>query len=95
MIGSSMHNAKLAARIRVRIAMMVHTDKLRYVQVVILTCDLFSSLRWTDGRPAEYRWRPLCKSSVIPFLVPRHNVRLTPAAGVPCSNDATIGERKT
>jgi len=42
MIGSSMHNAKLAARIRVRIAMMVHTDKLRYVQVMTLTCYYFS-----------------------------------------------------
>jgi len=39
-----------------------------------------------DGRPAEYRWRPdLCESSVIPFLVPRHKVWLTPSAGVPCS----------
>jgi len=30
----------------------------------------------------------LCKSSVIPFLVRRRKVRLTPAAGVPCSNAA-------
>ena len=37
----------------------------------------------------------LCESSVIPFLVPRRKVRLTPAAGVPCSNAANIGERKT
>jgi len=35
------------------------------------------------------------ESSVIPFLVPRHKVPLTPAAGVPCSNAANIGERKT
>jgi len=37
----------------------------------------------------------LCKSSVIPFLVPHHKVYLTPAAGVPYSNAASIGERKT
>jgi len=36
----------------------------------------------------------VCKSSVIPFLVPRHKVWLTPD-GVPCSNAANIGERKT
>jgi len=27
----------------------------------------------------------LCESSVIPFLVPRHNVWLTPVSGVPCT----------
>jgi len=37
----------------------------------------------------------LCKSSVIPFLVLRCKVLLTPAAGVPCSNAANIGECKT
>ena len=37
----------------------------------------------------------LCESSVIPFFVPRRKVWLTPAAGVPCSNAANIGERKT
>ena len=37
----------------------------------------------------------LCERSVIPFLVPRGKVWLTPAAGVPCSNAANIGERKT
>jgi len=47
-----------------------------------------------DGRPAEYRWRPL-RSSVISFLVPRRKLWLTPAAGVPCSNDANIGELKS
>jgi len=36
----------------------------------------------------------LCESSVIPFLVPRRKVA-NPAAGVPCSNAASIGERKT
>jgi len=33
--------------------------------------------------------------SVIPFLVPRRKVWLTPAAGVPCSNAGNIRERKT
>jgi len=37
----------------------------------------------------------LCKSSIIPFLVPCHKVWLTPAAGVLCSNTANIRERKT
>ena len=37
----------------------------------------------------------LCESSVIPFLVPRHKVCLTPATGVPFSNVANIGEHKT
>jgi len=37
----------------------------------------------------------LCKSSVIPFLVPRRKVWLTPAAGVPCGNAANVGELKT
>jgi len=47
-----------------------------------------------DGRTAEYSWR-LCDSSVIPFPVPRRKVWLSPAAEVPCSNAANIGERKT
>ena len=34
----------------------------------------------------------LYNSSLIPFLVPRRKVWLTPAAGVPCSNAANIGE---
>jgi len=37
----------------------------------------------------------LCEISVIQFLVRRRKVWLTPAAGVPCSNAANIGERKT
>jgi len=37
----------------------------------------------------------LCKSSIIPFLVPRRKVWLTDAAGVPSSNSASIRERKT
>jgi len=37
----------------------------------------------------------LCESSVIPFLVPRRKLWLTPAAGLPCSNAVNTGERKT
>jgi len=37
----------------------------------------------------------LCESSGIPFLVPRRKVLLSHAAGVPCSNAANTGERKT
>ena len=37
----------------------------------------------------------VCESSVIPFLVPRRKVWLTPAAGVPCNNAANTGERRT
>jgi len=37
----------------------------------------------------------LNKSSLIPFLVPRRKVWLTPIARVLCSNGANIGERKT
>jgi len=37
----------------------------------------------------------LCESCVIPFLVPRRKVWLTPADGVPCSNAVNVGERKT
>ena len=34
----------------------------------------------------------VCESSVLPFLVPRRNIWLTPTAGMPCSNAA---QRKT
>jgi len=37
----------------------------------------------------------LCESPAIPFLVQRRKAWLMPAAGVPCSNAANIGERKT
>jgi len=37
----------------------------------------------------------LWESSVIPFLVPRRKVWLTPTAGMPCSNAANTRERKT
>jgi len=47
-----------------------------------------------DGRPAEYRWRP-CEISVIPFLVWRRKLSLTPTARVPWSNATNIGERKS
>jgi len=43
-----------------------------------------------DGCPVEYS-----ESFVIQFLVRRRKVWLTAAAGVPCSNAANIGERKT
>jgi len=44
-----------------------------------------------DGRPAEYRCRPL-QSSLIPFLVPSHKVWLMPTDGVPYSNAANRRE---
>jgi len=37
----------------------------------------------------------ICESSVIPFLVRRRKLSLTPSARVPCSNAANIGERKS
>ena len=37
-----------------------------------------------DGRPVEYRWRPLLDAAVW----------LTPTARVPCNNAANIAERK-
>jgi len=46
-----------------------------------------------DGRPA--RGGAICGSSLIPFLVPRRRVWLTPTGRVPCSNNANIGECKT
>jgi len=50
-----------------------------------------------DGRPAEYRWRPLqeLRNSIPCIGLPRRKVWLTPAAEVPCSNAAIIEERKT
>jgi len=47
-----------------------------------------------DGRPAECRWRPLWKfRNSILCTTPQSLA--DPAAGVPCSNAANIGERKT
>jgi len=37
----------------------------------------------------------LCESSVIPFLIPHRKVWLMTTVGVPSSNAANIGERKT
>jgi len=39
----------------------------------------------------------LCESSVsvIPFLVPRRRLWLTPSDRVPCSNAGNVAERKT
>ena len=36
----------------------------------------------------------VCESAVIPLLVPRRSLA-DPAAGVPCTNAANIGEGKT
>ena len=36
----------------------------------------------------------LCSSSVISFLLQRHKVWLTPAAGVPCTNATNIGNAR-
>jgi len=47
-----------------------------------------------DGRPAEYRWRPLRQfRNSTPCTTPQSLA--DPAAGVPRSNAANIGERKT
>ena len=44
--------------------------------------------------PSKYRWHPT-EGSVIPFLVPRHKVWLTPTAQAPCSKAGNMGELKT
>jgi len=47
-----------------------------------------------DGRPSKYRWHPLRKfRNSIPCTTPQSLA--DPAAGVPCSNAAIIGERMT
>jgi len=67
-----------------------------------LTCTNLSASELTrmwadaqrDGRPGEYRWRPLrqfCSS----ILCTTPQSFLTSPAGVPCSNAANTGERKT
>jgi len=48
-----------------------------------------------DGRPAEYRWRRLRKFRNSIPCIPRRKVWLRPAAGVPSSNAANMGEGKT
>jgi len=62
--------------------------------------DLIITRMWADARPqrdgypAAYRWRPLRKfRNSIPCT--RRKVWLMLAAGVPCSNAANVGERKT
>ena len=45
-----------------------------------------------DGRPWPNVGGTFCESSVIPFLVPRRKLWLTPAAEVPCSDAANSGE---
>jgi len=48
-----------------------------------------------DGRPAEYRWRPLQKlRDSIPCTMAQ-SLADARCYGVPCSNAANIGERKT
>jgi len=47
-----------------------------------------------DGHPPNIGGA-LCESSVMPLLVPRRKVWLTPAARVPCTNAVNIGECKT
>jgi len=49
----------------------------------------------SDGRPAEYRWRPLRKfRNSITCTTPQSLAGLTPAVGVPCSNAANIEEER-
>ena len=54
----------------------------------VLRSKLSATRMWAnaqrDGRPAEYRWRPLLNTTVW----------LTTTAQVPCSNAANIGEHK-
>jgi len=47
-----------------------------------------------DGRPAEYRWCPLRKFRNS-ILCTTPQCLADPAAGVPYSNAANVGERKT
>jgi len=48
-----------------------------------------------DGRPAEYRWRPLRKFRNSTSCIQRRKLSLTPTARVLCSNATNIAERKT
>jgi len=52
---------------------------------------------WTDAQRDAAQPNiggALCESSVIPFLVPRRKLWLTPAAGVPCSNAVNMDNAK-
>jgi len=61
----------------------------------VIIVSSFLTRMWADaqgdGRPAEYR---KFRNS-IPCSLPCRKVWLTPTAGVPYSNAANIGERKT
>jgi len=48
-----------------------------------------------DGRPAEYRWRPLREFRNFVPCIPCRKLWLTPTARLPCSKAANIGEHKT
>jgi len=61
-----------------------NTNPLQFAHLLItdeLLANREQTRMWTDaqrdGRPAEYSGA-LCESSVIPFLVPRRKVWLTP-----------------
>ena len=60
------------------------TTGLRCTAILLLTRMWANAQR--DGRPAEYRWRPLRKFRN--FISSRRKVWLTPASGLPCSNAA-------
>jgi len=57
------------------------------------TCRMWADAQ-RDGYPAQYRWRPLRNFRYsIPCTTPQSLADR--AVGVPCSNAANIGERKT
>ena len=77
----------------------IFRDSLTIIFVFIIITRM-----WADAQrgpmPNAMAARPniggaLCESCVIPFLVPRCKVWLTPSARVSCSNAANIGQRKT
>jgi len=47
------------------------------ISIVYILLEMWANAQ-RDGRPAEYRWRPLCNAAVC----------LTPTTRVPCSNAA-------
>ena len=53
-----------------------------YPELILNACKISETRMWAnaqrDGRPAEYRWRPLFNAAVW----------LTPSTRVPCSNAA-------
>jgi len=58
---------------------------------VVLACELMPNVMAAQLNIGG----ALCESYVIPFLVRRYKLSLTPTVRVPCSNVANIGERKT